>query len=1117
MKRLLQSLAACAVGAMLAVPISASAATYDEGGFRWYYNAYETPRGEYPYEARIYDVEQLDASGNVKAWDATSLTIPATLPMPETTNEYARAKFDDNGNPISYETVRGPKVKSGVATVTSVDAGQDYNDVLTSVTIPETVGYVDGFRDCQNLATVTMGADTEFDHWSFARTKWLKDQGDFVIRDGTLIAYQGTATEVNVPAGVKRIGGSAFDSYYNAATKNMTKVTLPAGLEEIGDEAFYECEKLASIDIPDSVRVIEGWAFEYCYALTSVTVPSKVKRLEDYVFNGCDKLASVTLPATLRSIGEGAFCDCVSLASIAIPASVEMIGSRAFIGCTSLASVAIPASVEWIYDRAFYGCTSLASVDIPASVEGIDYSAFEDCTSLATVTGCAGVEWLDNSAFANTALWNVVDDIVLAGSLVLGADGTLPENLTIPEGVTYIAAGVLIGDNTVKTLNLPSTLRVIEEMAFAWSSVETVSGGAGIETASDYAFVSTKYDDTFWDDRGDASKPFELLRLGKVARGYKGVCPAAIVIPDDVTRLSESLFDHDEDTSTDNIASVVIGAGVEQIGRYAFYENSNLKTVTGGASLKDIDGGAFADCKSLESVTLGGKIESLNGGIFSGCGNLQSVVLAGSSVDFAQNQFQDCANLVSVTVNLVDPEDSDDEDDEPMVRVGSGTFATSPKFEGVTVNRPGFKLTGWGDADELDEEFPNEVATFFIYRKSNVFWDDDYHGVAFQSLWKRVLRDTASGTPFNLSVASTYIGWITDADGNLVGSVSVKVTKGKKGATSANATATVTVLGGKKVTLKGTIDANGNGQGALAGLVLTGNGLAGTLAVNSAAYEVDGARDVAKTSKDPDQNVFKTLNKKVWTLVLAPESERDVPSLAKGFAGLSVSMGNKGKAKLSGVLPDGTKLNISAQTVVGDYNCCIPIVYSKAKSTIGFLVWIDRAGAPLAVTAISPWAGRPSGSSAFVTEMELVDFKSLQAISENTSFSVDADALPETLAGVQADYLPVDEPVAVSSRKWTLAKPAVIKYKKGVFDQAAYEKGVAGGKTNLSALKLKYTAKSGLFSGSFSLYTLQGATMKKVTANVNCVVCDGVGYGSALIKKHGSMPVVVGDIEEDER
>ena len=173
MKRLLQSLAACAVGAMLAVPISASAATYDEGGFRWYYNAYETPRGEYPYEARIYDVEQLDASGNVKAWDATSLTIPATLPMPETTNEYARAKFDDNGNPISYETVRGPKVKSGVATVTSVDAGQEHNDVLTSVTIPETVGYVDGFRDCQNLATVTMGADTEFDHWSFARTKCL--------------------------------------------------------------------------------------------------------------------------------------------------------------------------------------------------------------------------------------------------------------------------------------------------------------------------------------------------------------------------------------------------------------------------------------------------------------------------------------------------------------------------------------------------------------------------------------------------------------------------------------------------------------------------------------------------------------------------------------------------------------------------------------------------------------------------------------------------------------------------------------------------------------------------------------------------------------------------------
>ena len=40
--------------------------------------------------------------------------------------------------------------------------------------------------------------------------------------------------------------------------------------------------------------------------------------------------------------------------------------------------------------------------------------------------------------------------------------------------------------------------------------------------------------------------------------------------------------------------------------------------------------------------------------------------------------------------------------------------------------------------------------------------------------------------------------------------------------------------------------------------------------------------------------------------------------------------------------------------------------------------------------------------------------------------------------------------------------------------------------------------------------------MKKVTANVNGVVCDGVGYGSAVIKEQGAMPVLVGEIEDVE-
>ena len=1118
MKRLLRSLAACAVGVLLAVPISASAYVYKEGGFAWEYGVWET-EDEGVFEAEITGVWQIDDKGDAKEWDAASLTVPATLPV-RWTNEYAQAErvYDENGNFLSnnYATAYGPEVKSVVATVTEVYADQSSNQKLTSVTIPETVERVEGFDDCTNLVTVTMGAKTEFEHWSFLGTPWLKAQGEFVIRDGVLIAYQGSAAEVVVPDDVEEIGPYAFSENCNMDLTNLVSVTLPARLEEIGSYAFEGCKKLASIDIPASVTWIGGGAFSHCYGLTSATIPPKVKRLQWDTYYCCTSLVSVTLPASLKSIGGYAFEGCTALASIDIPASVESIGYSAFSYCWALASITLPDAVESIGDWAFEDCTALTSINIPVSVEMIGTRAFFNCTNLATVTGCAGVERLGYGAFDATALWNnVTDGIVQAGSLVLGFNGTLPESLTIPEGVTFIAEEAFEGEGNVRTLNLPSTLKTIDYMAFCWSSVSNVTGGAGVTTIGSGAFAATPYGDTFWDDRGNPDVPFELMRLGGVALGYRGVCPTAIVIPDDVTELQASLFDAYYDNSTSNITSVVIGSGVERIGYDAFWSDPNLKTVTGGAALEEIGDSVFRWCESLESVTLGGKLEEMGGGVFAHCDSLQDVTLSARFVEL--DGFYDCTNLVSVTVNVVEPDEEDEDDDEPTVGVISGAFAECPKLASVKVVRPGFQLTGWSAWGNMDEEieFADELNTFNLYEVLRD-GEDVYYNVAwFHATWKRILRDAANDTPFNNTVASTYIGWITDADGNLVGSVTVKVQKGRNG--QSKATATVTLIGAKKVTLTGTIDALGNGQGALAGLTLTGNGLVGTLAVNGVAYTADGARDVAKTNKDPEQAVFNALNKKVWTLVLWPKgTDENIPSFAKGFAGLSVSMGAKGKAKLSGALPDGTKLSVSAQTVVGDLNCCIPFVYTKAKASIGFLVWIDRTGAPLDVTAISDWKGSITGVGAFAMPMELEAFEALEPIPESTTFSVDPDDLPATLVGVQTEYLPVDEPVVVSPSKWVLAKPATVKYTRGVFDQAAYDKSITSGKTNKSALKLRYTSKSGLFSGSFSIFTVQGTTMKKVTANVSGVVCGGAGYGFALIKKHGAIPVWIGDIDDDD-
>jgi hypothetical protein len=114
-------------------------------------------------------------------------------------------------------------------------------------------------------------------------------------------------------------------------------------------------------------------------------------------------------------------------------------------------------------------------------------------------------------------------------------------------------------------------------------------------------------------------------------------------------------------------------------------------------------------------------------------------------------------------------------------------------------------------------------------------------------------------------------------------------------------------------------------------------------------------------------------------------------------------------------------------------------------------------------------------------------------------------ALP---AGTIEALLPDGEPVIPKAGKWAFAKAAGVKWakpKKGaerpeIFDEAS-GKGLivddAKGKTNLSGLKLTYTPKTGIFTGSFKIYAIQGGKLKKITVKVTGVVVDGKGWGRA--------------------
>lgn len=87
-------------------------------------------------------------------------------------------------------------------------------------------------------------------------------KNDFEIRDGVLLKYHGTDTNVVVPDGVTSIGNRAI---FDCIT--LKDITIPNSVTSIGYSAFRYCSSLTSINIPDSVTSIGICAFECCSGL----------------------------------------------------------------------------------------------------------------------------------------------------------------------------------------------------------------------------------------------------------------------------------------------------------------------------------------------------------------------------------------------------------------------------------------------------------------------------------------------------------------------------------------------------------------------------------------------------------------------------------------------------------------------------------------------------------------------------------------------------------------------------------------------------------------------------------------------------------------------------------
>ena len=188
---------------------------------------------------------------------------------------------------------------------------------------------------------------------------------------------------------------------------------------------FNDCDRLATVKLPESLTTIADGSFANCSALNHVTIPDNVTKIGTSAFCLCNGLSDITLGRGLTTIGNFAFKNCDSLETIQLPSNLKKIGKEAFRECDILKSITLPDSVTDIGEDAFSTCPELESITIPENVTTIKSGTFDYCYRLKSITLPAGLTSFEDDLTGCPAGYFRATDLNPDGSYIYTPDGAI--------------------------------------------------------------------------------------------------------------------------------------------------------------------------------------------------------------------------------------------------------------------------------------------------------------------------------------------------------------------------------------------------------------------------------------------------------------------------------------------------------------------------------------------------------------------------------------------------------------------------------------------------------------------------------------------------------------------
>lgn len=189
-----------------------------------------------------------------------------------------------------------------------------------------------------------------------------------IIKPDTMIP-ENIKKDVNIGGVIGAYEGTIVTEPYIEETYDDTNVNLIRAVMHgyliVRNYAFFNCNKLASIELSSEIYLVSHHAFENCTDLVLTSLPNALKTIGYYTFRNCTSLALTSLPSSLIAIHGNAFENCTSLAITSLPSKLTFIQNAGFKGCTNLTSIVFGGTPQYVESDAFLDCTNLTDIKVP--------------------------------------------------------------------------------------------------------------------------------------------------------------------------------------------------------------------------------------------------------------------------------------------------------------------------------------------------------------------------------------------------------------------------------------------------------------------------------------------------------------------------------------------------------------------------------------------------------------------------------------------------------------------------------------------------------------------------------------------------------------------------------